>query len=111
MGAVRRGAGDDPQALQELAQEESARALHYQLLEQPLVADLLAPDSPVAAEELLPTLLSSEADTLAAALQLFDPQQLRTLVQEGHALLDGLQRQGRLPSAARERLALMEQAL
>lgn len=111
MGAVRRGAGDDPRALQELAREERARALHYRLLEQPLVADLLAPDSPIRAEELLPTLLASDAEALAAALQLFDRQQLEILVEQGRVLLDGLERDGRLPPAAGEKLALMERVL
>jgi hypothetical protein len=111
MAAVRRGAGDDAQALQELDQEETARAMHYRLLEQPLVADLLAPDSPVTAEELLPTLLCSEAGALEAAMQLFDPPQLGALVEDGRALLEGLERGGRLPPRARERLALMERSL
>ena len=110
MGAVRRGAGDDSQALQELAQEERARTLHYRLLEQPLVADLLAPESPITAEELLPTLLCSDMGALEAALQLFDPSQLAALVEDGCALLEGLEREGRLPPEARERLALMERA-
>jgi hypothetical protein len=111
MAAVQRGAGADAQALQELDQEESARAMHYRLLEQPLVADLLAPDSPITAEELLPTLLCSEAEALEAAMQLFDPPQLGALVEDGRALLEGLERGGRLPPAARERLVLMEQTL
>ena len=100
MGAVRCGAGDDPMALQELAGEESARTLHYRLLEHSLVADLLAPESPITAGELLPTLLSSEAEALEAALQLFDPQQLGALVEDGRALLGGLERGGRLPPRA-----------
>lgn len=108
MAAVRRGAGDDPLALQELAGEEAARALHYRLLEHPLVADLLAPDSPVSAEELLPTLLSAEADALEAALKLFDPRQIGALVEDGRALLESLEREGRLPPRAWERLALIE---
>jgi hypothetical protein len=87
MQAVRRGAGRDPQALQELAEEEEARALHFELLERPLVADLLAPDSPVSADELLPTLLDAEPDALDAALKLFDPEQLDQLAQDGAALL------------------------
>ncbi len=111
MGAVRRGAGDDRLALQELSQEERARSLHYRLLEHPLVADLLAPDSPVTAEHLLPTLLSSEENALEAALNLFDPQQLGILVEEGRTLLDGSEQGERLPSTAKARLVLMERAL
>ena len=61
--------------------------------------------------ELLPTLLCVEKEALEAAMQLFDPPQLGALVEDGRALLEGLERGGRLPAVARERLALMEQAL
>ena len=47
MQAVKRAAGVDPLARQELADEEEAREIHFRLLEQPLVADLLHPESPV----------------------------------------------------------------
>ena len=108
MTAVRRGAGNDALALQELDQEEQARAMHYRLLEQPLVADLLAPDSPVTAEELLPTLLCAEPEALGAALQLFDEQQLRSLAEEGRDLLARQEQAGLLSPGARKRLALIE---
>ena len=52
----------------ELEQERQARSAHYQLLEYPLVADLLDPQSPIAADDLTATLLSSSADELRAAL-------------------------------------------
>ncbi len=46
MKAMRRAAGSDPLARQELADEEQAREIHFRLLEQPLVADLLHPRAP-----------------------------------------------------------------
>jgi len=47
---------------------------------------------------------------LEAALQLFDLQQLGTLVEAACVPLEGLERGGRLLPPVRERLALMEQA-
>jgi len=79
MRAVWRGAGNDSLALQELQQEEEARKVHYALLEFPLVADLLDPDSLIEESELLPVLLSAERNAFEAAITLFDPQQLKAL--------------------------------
>jgi len=79
MRNVERGAAGDPLALDELAQERAARQAHFALLESPLVADLLHPHSTISAEELAPSLLSADEGDLAAALQLFDLQQLSQL--------------------------------
>ncbi len=76
MRNVERGAGADPQAADELAQERAARSTHFELLRFPLVADLLHPDSTIAREDLAPTLLSEDEPALAAALALFDAEQL-----------------------------------
>lgn len=76
MRNVERGAAGDPQAMDELAQEKTARAAHFELLATPLVADLLHPHSTIAADELAPSLLSEDEQGLAAALQLFDLAQL-----------------------------------
>lgn len=79
MRNVERGAAGDAQALDELAQERVARAAHFELLSTPLVADLLHPKSTIAAAELAPSLLSESEQGLAAALQLFDLEQLSQL--------------------------------
>ena len=79
MRNVERGAAGDPQAVDELAQERTARSAHFDLLRHPLVADLLHPESTIGPGDLAPTLLSTDADELAAALQLFDPEQLTEL--------------------------------
>ena len=68
MSSVRSAAGTDSRARQELDAEEEARRLHFQLLEYPLVADVLYPESPIGPDELAPTLLSSPRDALAAVL-------------------------------------------
>ena len=102
MAAVRKGAGADSSALRELVQEEQARAVHFQLLEYPLVADLLAPDSPVGAEELAPTLLTAPKEEFEAALTLFDDDQLVLLRRDAEALLKGF---AEIPEEIRQRVS------
>ncbi|WP_428609988.1 hypothetical protein [Sedimenticola sp.] len=101
MQAVRKGAGNDAVALQELADEEAARAAHYALLTYPLVADLLDPESVIAEHELLPSLLSDSPEALQAACSLFDQPQLEALIEAGKALLEET---ADVPDEARARL-------
>jgi hypothetical protein len=82
MKSVWKGAGNDTLAHQELEQEEIAREAHYELLESALVADLLDPQSMIAQDELLVTLLSAEQADYEAALTLFDAAQLTALFSE-----------------------------
>jgi hypothetical protein len=105
--AVRRAAGSDPLAQAELDAEEQARAIHLRLLEQPLVADLLHPQTLIAPDDLLPTLLTAAPSELAAALEVFDTGQFLALVQQGHALLARLEGLGVNTQVARERLLAM----
>lgn len=110
MKAVWAGAGDDPRAHSELEQEEHARTLHHELLQQPLVATLLRPDSPIAADALVPTLLSETEDAVRTVLMLFDATQLQALFQQALDLLERLRSEGRELPEAQRRLALMEEA-
>jgi hypothetical protein len=111
MSAVETGAGDDPQALQELEQEKTARAAHFELLRYPIVADLLDPDSPVSEKELVPTLLSEPAEALGAALELFDNVQLAILCEEAKELLKRTETDGTPLQEPRLRLTEMETRL
>ncbi len=90
MHAVWKGAGSDTLAHQELEQEEEARKTHYELLEQPLVADLLDPDSPISEEDLLPSLLSAEREEFESAVNLFDTTQLGEICKQGDELVQQL---------------------
>jgi hypothetical protein len=94
MRSIWRGAAGDPLAHHELEQEETARSLHFGLLEHRLVADLLHPASPIGPEDLAPTLLSATPEALAAALQLLDPGELTALANDARNLLTRLQREG-----------------
>jgi len=107
MSAVRKGAGSDPVALNELTQEDQARTAHFELLENPLVADLLAPDSTIDANELAPTLLSAPQDEFEAALTLFDRDQLMLLRRDAEALLE---QKTDVPERALQRLATLKRA-
>lgn len=90
MTSIRKGAGDDKQAHQELDQEEAARSAHHKMLESKLVADLLDPESPILKEELTPTLLSAEKDDLAMAVQLFDEDQLELIIKDSEIYINKL---------------------
>jgi hypothetical protein len=108
MKAVRKAAGEDALARRELDDGEQARAIHFRLLRQPLVADILHPESTIGPDELVPALLSADEQELEAALEVFDADQLALLVAQGGELLDGLERSGADTLAARRRLALLE---
>jgi hypothetical protein len=87
---IQNAAGDDALAAAELADEAEARQLHLALLDIPLVADLLRSDSPIEADELVPTLLSSSAKEFDIVIGLFDPTQLRDVLVQARATLDTL---------------------
>lgn len=108
MSTIRRHAASDPAALEKLDQEEAARRMHFSLLEQPLIADLLREDQIIPPAELLPVLLTEEPQALEAAITLFNPEQLGALAREGRGLLNRLAREGHDLPAAWERLTLLE---
>jgi len=87
MQAIRVGAGNDAYAKQQLEDEETARKLHFELQELPLVAALTHPHSPIAEDELIPSLLSEPSETLTRTLQLFDENQIAAILSGAQALL------------------------
>jgi hypothetical protein len=110
---TRFGAYDDagPLAQRELDDEEAARAIHFRLLEQPLVADLLHPESPIQPQQLTPSLLSASGAELEAACELFDGNQLAVIVDEAEALFARLRTAGVELAAAEGALHRLQQAL
>lgn len=108
---IRNAAAGDATATQELDQEEAARRVHYGLLEFPIVADLLHPDTVIRSRELLPTLLSESAEALDAALNVFDAVQVAQLSTDGRRLLVARDPNYDLFPAAWQRLAQMEDRL
>lgn len=87
MQAVRSGIGNDAYAARQLAEEEMAREAHFELQELPLVAALTHPDSPVAADELVPSLLSEDDARLERTLAIFDDEQLAAICRDAEAYL------------------------
>jgi len=88
MRSVRAGAQGDAAALARLHEEDRARALHFELLRFPVVADLLREDRLIDPDELAATLLSESPDAAAAALQLFPrEEQLRLCAEARDRLL------------------------
>jgi hypothetical protein len=99
----------EPKIIAELDQEEAARLLHFSLLEYPLIAHLLHPQSPITEANLVPTLLTEEEAPLRAAMRLFDLQQQQVLCQKARNLLTQLQINGFPLPEAWLRLSAMEQ--
>ncbi|CRI65240.1 hypothetical protein THIOKS12300005 [Thiocapsa sp. KS1] len=107
MQAVKRAAGVDPLARQELAEEEEAREIHFSLLEHPLVADLLHPESPIGPDDLAPAVLSATLDEALAVLEILDTTQQCELADQAIRLLEDRATRGVDVSSARQRLALI----
>jgi hypothetical protein len=87
MRTLARHTEGDPTARQELDDEIVARSIHFRLLETPLVADILHPESPIQPQDLTPALLSADDTELAAACELFHGPQLAVIADEADALL------------------------
>ncbi len=94
MKTLSRNVTNDPVARAELKDEETARTIHQRLLEQPLVADILHPQSLITADQLTPSVLDASSAEVAAILDIFDSQQLAILVQQATQILDRLKAQG-----------------
>ena len=90
MRTIRVNATGDSRAEQELNEEEQARALHFTLLEQPIVPDLLDPETLISEDELVPCLLSESKEGLEAALELFDEEQRAHLVAQAEQLVEAM---------------------
>jgi len=99
MRTISNNAGGDSLAEQELHMEAQARALHFQMLQTPLIADLLHPESLIEADQLVPTLLSESPEAVEMAIQMFEPEQVRQIAAQAQALLDSVDPQRQRESA------------
>jgi hypothetical protein len=105
MNTIRSSASGDQTALQMLKQEEQARNIHYSMLQYPIVADLLHPESPILENDLAPSLLSETSQGLQAAMELFDTTQLQIICEDASDLLKRLAAEGvAIPEQANQRL-------
>lgn len=111
MTSIWHSAAGDAEAEQNLKEEELARNTHFQLLKFPLVADLLRPRSPIAQDQLVPTLLSESQDSIRAAFQLFDQEHQVLICQQAKELLELKNQDDQKLSEAWKKLELMQQIL
>jgi len=104
MNTIRSNAIGDALAMDELKQEQEARRTHYSLLQYPIVADLLHPESPILENDLAPSLLSEGSEGLQAAMELFDSAQLQIICEDGSELLKCIGIERTIPEQAKKRL-------
>jgi len=110
MKAIWSAAGEDPLAIEELTKEQQAREIHLKLLDYALVVDMLRADSAIAADELLPTILSENEESIHVALSLFDTEQRQVLEEEANRMKQSLQDQGQLTDEVLEKFKIMVSA-
>jgi len=111
MQSMWKGIGNDTQAHSKLEMEEQARDAHFSLLEYPLISDLLNPNTSIAEDELVPTLLSESSDVVKVAMQIFAPEQQMLLCKQAHELIDRIELSDDIVKRARLRLDDMEAML
>lgn len=104
---LRSASKNDPDALEKLSTDEAHSAIHLQLCDHLIVSDLLNPDEVIHDDEIIPTLLNEPEASLQAVLALFPPERIAILVDQGKALLEQAEAQGRSLPEARQRLAQM----
>jgi hypothetical protein len=109
MAAVIRASASDRHALDKLEDEIAARKQHFAMLQYPLIVDMLRPDSPLTAEDLIPSLLSANEEDALAAAALFTHEQRVLMCQQGQALLERVAEAGGEVTAARRILDLIRQ--
>lgn len=85
--------------------------MHNNLLQVKLIADIMLQDSPIAENELTPTLLNESEDSLDAALQLFNLQQLEHIYKDAKLLLEKLRGDGHEIPEAWQRFNQVKAAL
>jgi len=110
MKSIWAAAGEDPLAVEELTREQQAREIHLKLLDYPVVVDMLRTDSGIAADELLPTILSESEESIHIALSLFDPEQRKVLAEEAGRLKQDLQSRDALDEAIENKFKVMVSA-
>lgn len=111
MIAVRKGAANDPVALEKLDEEDIARNIHQALQRNLLVVDLMQDESPIAQNELTATLLSESESNLQQALTLFDSEQLGLIFNEAREKLEKRTNQGIDSARSNRNLELIETAM
>ncbi len=74
---------NDQLALKELEMEKQAREIHFNMIENPTIADLLREEPPFEQQSLLAVLLSENESSCMQCLSLFDDDQIINLIEQG----------------------------
>ena len=80
MAGILKGAEQDPIALKKIQDELTARDVFFELLQNPFVGVLLRGDEIVHESEMIPSILSEQADSIPQVMELFDPVQQQHLI-------------------------------
>ncbi len=80
MTGIQKGAEQDPTALKKIQDELTARDVFFELLQNPFVGILLRGDEIVHESEMIPCILSEQADSIPQVMELFDPVQQQHLI-------------------------------
>lgn len=99
----------DTLAIKEMQMEKEAREIHFKMIENPLIADLLREFSPIPPNQLLETLLSESIDSCYQCLSMFDDDQIVTLIEQGLLLEQRLSKQNAWLDQYQNNLANMGQ--
>ena len=79
--ALLNAADNDPEAISRINEDMESSRLHMQISEFPLVSDLLSEKEIIPANELPAILLGESEDATSAALLIFSPEQLQSIVE------------------------------
>lgn len=104
MQSMWKAVGKDAQGIEKLEMEVQAREAHFAMLEHAFIADLLAPDSPIDEKWMVPCLLCESPQTVALAVQLFEPEQQQLIYQQGLNLIKELDKTNEKVQQAQQRL-------
>lgn len=109
MAAIKQAAGSDPLAHEELEKEQQAREIHLALLECQLVADILRPDGMIDENDLLPTILSEDEESIQMAMTLFSEEQQQVLHEQAVEIQKHLQDEGKLTTEGESKINVLRQ--
>lgn len=90
MNAVRSGAGNDITAQAKLDEEDTAREEHFRLQELAFITDMMRDEKSIPENELALTLITEPMNVLTEALELFQPQDIATLISDLHEKFSNL---------------------
>ncbi len=82
-----RHAGTDNAFLEQFKQEQEARKMHHQALENPIVASMMRDDSPISNDELPATILSEPSSLIEEVLTFLNQEQIESLRKHAKELI------------------------